>query len=138
MRGKPFQLGNKYGKGRPPGSRNKVVRNWRDLVEDHGETVVKKCLFLAMQGNITPLRLCFEQLLPGRRERVLQFKLPAIKTMADLATASEAVLRGVSHGLLSPSEGQAFTVILDGRRRMIETEELEARLRVLEEIPKAH
>jgi hypothetical protein len=133
MRGKPFPPGNKYGHGRPPGSRNKVVNEWQELLEGHGETLIKKCLFMALQGNITPLRLCFEQLFPVRRQRVLQFKLPATKTMADLAAASETVVRGVTRGLLTPSEGQAFTVMLDGRRRMIETGELEVRLRTLEE-----
>jgi hypothetical protein len=133
MRGKPFQPGNKYGHGRPRGSRNKVVSEWQQLLESHGETLIKKCLFMAMQGNITPLRLCFEQLFPARRQRVLQFKLPAIKTIADLASASQTVVRGVTRGLLTTSEGQAFTVMLDGRRRIIETEELEARLRALEE-----
>ena len=133
MRGKPFQPGNKYGKGRPPGSRNKIVSELQKMLESHGETLIKKCLFMALQGNITPLRLCFEQLFPARRQRVLQFKLPAIKTLADLASASERVVRGVSRGLLTPSEGQAFTVILDGRRRMVESEELDLRVRALEE-----
>ena len=133
MRGKPFQADNKYGRGRPPGSRNKDVSGWQEVLESHGETLIKKCLFMAMQGNITPLRLCFEQLFPARRQRVLQFKLPALKTMTDLASASETVVRGVTGGRLTPSEGQAFTVMLDGRRRMIETEELEKRLRALEE-----
>ena len=54
-------------------------------------------------------------------------------TINDLATASETVVRGVTRGLLTPGEGQAFTVMLDGRRRMIETQELEVRLRALEE-----
>ena len=74
-----------------------------------------------------------ERLVPARRQRVLQFKLPAVKTVASLASASETVLRGVTRGLLTPGEGQEFMVMLDGRRRMIEAQELEVRLRALEE-----
>jgi hypothetical protein len=133
MRGKPFQLGNKFGRGRPPGSRNKVASALQQTLEVHAETLTKKCAQLALQGNTTAMRLCMERLLPARRQRVLQFKLPAIKTINDLATASETVVRGVTRGLLTPGEGQAFTVMLDGRRRMIETQELEVRLRALEE-----
>src|SRR5258708_6634618 len=133
MRGKPFQPGNKYGRGRPPGSRNKNVGGLQEMLESHGETLIKKCLFMALQGNITLLRLFLERLFRAGQQRGLQYRLPAIKTMADLAAASETVVRGVTRGLLTPSEGQAFTVMLDGRRRMIETEELEARLRALEE-----
>jgi len=133
MRGKPFQPGNKYGRCRPPGSRNKNVSGLQQMLESHGETLIKKCLLMALQGNITPLRLCFEQLFPARQQRALQFRLPAIKTIADLASASETVVRGVTRGLLTPSEGQAFTVILDGRRRMVESEEFDLRVRALEE-----
>jgi Family of unknown function (DUF5681) len=133
MRGKPFQPGNTFGRGRPPGSRNKVASALQQTLEEHAETLTKKCAHLALQGNTTAMRLCMERLLPARRQRVLEFKLPAIKTMANLASASETVVRGVTRGLLTPGEGQAFTVMLDGRRRMIETQELEVRLRALEE-----
>jgi len=133
MRGKPFEPGNKYGHGRPPGSRNKDVNVLQSVLDGYGDALVKKCLFLALQGNITPLRLCFQQLFPARQQRSLQFKLPAIKSLTDLASASEMVVRGVSRGRLTPSERQAFTIMLDGQRRMIETLELEARLRALEE-----
>ena len=133
MRGKPFQTGNKYGRGRPPGSRNKFTRALQEALESHAETLMKKCVFLALQGNTTAMRLCMERLIPARRQRVLQFSLPSIKTVVELSAACEAVVRGVSRGLLTASEGQAFTMMLDARRRMIETEELEARLRALEE-----
>jgi hypothetical protein len=133
MRGRPFQLGNTLGRGRPPGSRNKIASPLQQTLEEHAETLTKKCVHMALQGNTIAMRLCMERLLPVRRQRVLEFKLPPTKTMADLSAASETVVRGVSRGVLTPGEGQAFTVMLDGRRRMIETEELDARLRTLEE-----
>jgi len=132
LRGRPFQPGNTYGRGRPPGRRNKVASVSQQTLEEHAETLTKKCVFLALQGNTTAMRLCMERLIPARRQRALRFKLPNIKIMADLAAASEAVLRGVSRGQLMPGEGEAFTAMLDGRRRMIETEELEERLGALE------
>jgi hypothetical protein len=56
--------------------------------------------------------------------------------MADVATASESVLSGVARGQLTPAEGQAFSLMLEGRRRMIETQELDQRLRALEDLNK--
>jgi len=135
MRGRPFEPGNKYGRGRPPGSRNKIAGASQATLEEHAESLTKKCLFLALQGNTTAMRLCMERLMPARRHRVLQFNLPALKTMADLAAASETVVRGVARGKLTPGEGQAFTLMLEGRRRVIETEELEGRVRALEKDP---
>jgi len=82
---------------------------------------------------MTALRLCMEVLMPARRQRVLQFKLPALKTLADVALACETVVKGVARGRLTPAEGHAFTIMLDARRHMIETEELDARLCALEE-----
>lgn len=135
MRGRPFEPGNKYGHGRPRGSRNKIASASQETLEEHAESLTKKCLFLALQGNTTAMRLCMERLMPARRQRVLQFNLPALKTMADLAAASETVVRGVARGKLTPDEGQAFTLMLEGRRRVIETEELEGRVRALEKDP---
>jgi hypothetical protein len=137
MRGRPFQPGNKYGRGRPPGSRNKVARVCQDTLDSHAEALTKKCLVLAFQGNPTAMRLCMERLMPARRQRTLQFKLPSLKTIDNVAAASEAVVNGVARGRLTPAEGQAFSGMLEGRRRTIETEELAQRIRALEELNKA-
>ena len=109
MRGRPFQPGNKYGRGRPRGSRNKVARVCQDTLDSYAEALTKKCLYLALQGNPTAMRLCMERLTPARRQRTLQFKMPLVKTIADVATAAESVVNGVARGQLTPAEGQAFS-----------------------------
>jgi hypothetical protein len=134
MRGRPFQPGNKYGRGRPPGSRNKVARVCQDTLDSHAEPLTKKCLHMAFLGNTTAMRLCMERLMPARRHRTLQFKMPSIKTIADLTTASESVLSGVARGQLTPAEGQAVSLMLEGRRRMLETQELDQRISALEDL----
>ena len=53
-------------------------------------------------------------------------------TAAEVAAAVDAVLHGVAHGQLTPVEGQMIAVILEGRRKTIQTEEHEARIRALE------
>jgi hypothetical protein len=133
MRGRPFQPGNKYGRGRPRGSGNKAARVCQDTLDGYAEPLMKKCLALAFQGNPTAMRLCIERLTPARRQRMLQFKMPTVKTIADVAAASESVVNGVARGRLTPAEGQAFSAMLEGRRRVIETEEMDLRLRALED-----
>jgi hypothetical protein len=133
MRGRPFPPGNKYGRGRPRGSGNKVARVCQDTLDRYAEPLTKKCLYLALQGNPTAMRLCMERLTPARRQRTLQFKLPPVKTIADVAAASESVVNGVAHGRLTPAEGQAFSAMLEGRRRVIETEDQDQRIRALED-----
>src|SRR5713226_6805201 len=133
MRGRPFQPGNKHGRGRPRGSRNKGVRVSQAMLDSHAEGLTKRCLFLAYQGNPTAMRLCMERLVP-RRQRTLQFNLSPMKTVADLAAASDSVLSGVARGELTPAEGHAFSGMLDERRSMIETQDLDQRLRALEDL----
>ena len=53
--------------------------------------------------------------------------------MAEVDTASQAVVKGVARGQLTPGEGEAFTGMLEGRRKIIETEQIEVRLKALEE-----
>lgn len=105
----------------------------QDTLDSHAETLTKKCLLMAHQGNPTAMRLCMERLLPARRHRLLQFKLPPVKTIADVDAASESVVDAVARGQLTPAEGQSFSLMLEGRRRVIETQELEPRIRALED-----
>jgi hypothetical protein len=79
------------------------------------------------------MRLCMERLTPARRQRTLQFKMPPVKTITDMAAASESVVNGVARGQLTPAEGQAFSAMLEGRRRVIETEDQDQRIRALED-----
>jgi hypothetical protein len=129
MRGRPFQPGNTYGRGRPPGSRNQSTNKVQAIFDQHGEGLATKCLYDAMQGKVTPMRIAMDRTLPVRRERALRFKIPSVKTMADVATASEAVVKAVARGRLTPSEGETFTLMLDARRRILESQEREARAR---------
>jgi hypothetical protein len=54
MRGKPFEPGNKMGRGRPRGSRNKKNR-FNELMQEHTESIITKHKVMAMSGD--PKRL---------------------------------------------------------------------------------
>lgn len=112
MRGRPFQRGNKYGRGRPPGSRNKTARVLQDKLDSHGENLINRCVYMAHRGDPTALRLCMERLMPVRRQRTVQFKVPPVKTLADVDAASESVVSDVARGQLTPAEGQAISGVV--------------------------
>ena len=130
--GSPFQPGNTFGRGRPQGSRNKATIALQEMLDGHGESITRKCALLALQGDPTALRLCMERLIAPRRDSPVKFKLPAVTTAAEVAQAVGTVLRGVAGGQLTPAEGQMIAAILENRRKVIETEEHEARIRALE------
>jgi hypothetical protein len=134
MRGKPFEGGNTFGQGRPRGSRNKRTV-LMELMEDHGEALIKQCQVLALKGDPTALRLCMERLMPPCRASNNKFRMPPMKTMADLVKALPAVAQQVARGRLSAQEGEAISRIIENQRRTIESVEFEKRLQALENAP---
>jgi len=103
-----------------------------EAMENHGEAIIKQCQVLALKGDATALRLCVERLIPVSRPWNNRVPMPAVKTAADLQTAWQSVLKQVALGNISPQEGEAIASILDTRRRALETDVFEARLRALE------
>jgi hypothetical protein len=132
MKGRPFQPGNKFGRGRPRGSRNQASLAAQALMDSHSEPLIRKCLVMALQGDAAAMRLCMERVLSPRREQPVRMKTPRIKTAAELSQALEEVLKSVACGRLTPGEAQVIASILESRRQVIATEEFEQRLRLLE------
>jgi hypothetical protein len=71
--------------------------------------------------------------LPPCKPSNSRFVLPAVKTASDVGLAQESVLREVARGRLSGQEGESIAAMLENRRRAIESEEFERRLRAVEE-----
>lgn len=131
-RGRPFAPGNRYGRGRPKGSRNKSTQLCTELLAENAQLLTRKCIVMAAQGDRVALRLCMDRLLPLRRAQPVSFRMPRVQTAADIAVASETVLQQVAGGSLTPDEGQQITGMLELRRRALESAEFERRLEVLE------
>src|SRR5260370_2027040 len=104
-RGRPFQPGNSAGKGRPMGSRNKLTMAAKRLLEEHSESIVRKCVIAALQGDRQALLLCMERVLPARRDAPIRTKLASVKTAGDVDAALQAVLNDIEPGRTTPSEG---------------------------------
>jgi hypothetical protein len=142
VRGRPFQLGNTLGKGRPRGSRNQP-KPGQTLLNEYAEHLVRKCIALAMQGNQSAMRMCMERISPARRGAIVTMSLPPIRTAGDVDKAAESVTQAIRRGNLTPAEGGIMMNILESRSRVIERVQLESRLEKLEaalaaaELPRA-
>ena len=123
------------GRGRPRGSRNKATVLAQELFDSYSEPVIRKCIAMAIQGDATAMRLCLDRILPARRELPVKIGKLSTRTAQDIATASETVTRKVTAGELTPGQGQAFADILDRRREVIVTQDLDQRLRAVEAQP---
>jgi len=132
-RGRPFEAGNKFGGGRPRGSRNKRSLLAQQLLDSHAESVVRKALVDAMKGDAQLLRTFLGYILPRRRDAPLKTGPLPVHTAEELAQSSEAVLQGAASGQITLQEAHALSALMEGRRRVLETRDLEARLRALED-----
>ena len=131
-RGKPFEPGNKLGRGRPRGSRNKTTQMAQALLNRFAEPIVRKCIASALKDDSKALQLCFDRILPARRELPMKIgKLP-LGTAAELSKASELVTQKVAEGRITPGQGHAFAELLEQHRKIIETDDLDRRLQALE------
>src|SRR5262249_31522093 len=102
------------------------------LLEGETDAIGRKCIEMALAGDMTALRLAMERIAPIRRARV-QFALPVVDTVTDLPKAVSAGLAALADGTLSPEEGSAIGNAISLQCRVLETCELERRIATLEE-----
>jgi hypothetical protein len=131
-RGKPFEAGNHYGKGRPPGSRNKMTLLREDLLAE-APAIFRKICKQAKQGDPSAQRLFVERIYPQTREWPLNFKLPQIRTQNDLSEAYNIFLAETAAGRMTTAQAERLVNALEFGRKMIDSQELHARMGKLEE-----
>ncbi len=119
--------------GASTGSRNRVTKAAEALLDGEAETLTRKAVDLALDGDTTALRLCLERIVPLRKDAPVQFDLPPMKGAEDAARAAGAVVAAVAQGELTPTEGAHVMGLVDAYRRALETSELDARLHKVEE-----
>jgi len=132
QRGRPFEAGNKMGRGRPQGSRNKKSSAGGRVLAEYGDSLERKCVWKALQGDMSAMRLCLERLVPPVREPSVRLKTRTAQTAEDVKQALASAIAAVSKGQITPSQGELLTRMLEAQRKGIESADLEARLEKLE------
>ena len=119
-------------KGRPKGSRNKSTLAMEALLDGQSIEITQKCIEHALEGNSVALRLAMERILPPRKSRPIMLDLPETETVQDVLKAQDVVMQAVSLGDLTLDEADQFFVLLEAKRKAIETCILEERIEVIE------
>ena len=133
LRGRPFAPGNTFGRGRPKGSSNKTNSQGDDLLGQYADSVKRKCVAMALQGNPQALRMCMERISPRRLDARIQLSWPKIRSAHDVEKAAEKITQAIQRGKISPLEGSKMMSILETRSRFMENANFESRLEKLEE-----
>jgi hypothetical protein len=120
--------------GRPLGSRHRATLLAENLLDGQTEELIRKTIDLALSGDSTALRLCMERIVAPRRDRPVNFRLPALNSASDVVAAIEAIADGVASGELTPAEAAELSKVVEAYRSAVETAEIERRLTALEEL----
>jgi len=128
--GRPFEPGNKFGRGRPKGSRNKL-NPVEQFLKEYQSAILKKGVGAALRDNTKVLLWCLEKL--SRMGQSFQkLKLPPIKTLDDVGQALGLVVNAIANRTCSAADGQVLVTALEKCQQLIETQDLVARVEEVE------
>jgi hypothetical protein len=130
--GVPFQPGNRFGRGRPKGSRNKSTLTAQGIFAQHADSIVRKCIADAMRGNERAMDRCIERVMAPQKESLVKLKIPSITTISGATDALSTLLQASAAGKLTPADAVKLADIVEERCRIMATVEHENRLQALE------
>jgi hypothetical protein len=87
---------------------------------------------LALGGDTTALKLCLDRVVPRRKSRAVTLDLPRIDRAEDLGEAIGRVIQEAAGGRLLLDEAAALIGMMEARRKVMETIDLEKRIQALE------
>jgi hypothetical protein len=133
MRGKPFEPGNKAGKGRPTGSRNQKSI-YEETLAEFGVPIIKKGALMALNGDRSLLRVCIERLIPPAQPPPTRFRLPKNEGELDMEKILKSILKQTSTGRISPQQAAEFGTLAEIYMRTVGEVKYEERLAALEAV----
>ena len=131
--GRPFKKGQSGNPaGRPVGARHKTTLAMEALLDGEADTIVRKAIQMAKDGDALAMRLCLERIIPPRKDRPISFEAPTIATAADALKALGSLIEAVAQGTITPTEASELSKMIDSYVRSLEATELERRVSELE------
>jgi len=115
-----FEKGNPGGPGRPAGSRNSVNQILDQLAVDGAETLVKKMIEVASEGDRVAARLVLNRIWSAPKGRAVPVEMPEIRAPRDLLAAHTAVSSALAAGTITPQEAASLASVLETHRRAFE------------------
>jgi hypothetical protein len=125
------QSGNPQGKAK--GTKNRATLAAERLLNDDLDNICRKLIEQALTGNIQAIKLVLDRVLPAKRDRDIDVRLPKLQTVDDAANAMSLIIESVSSGSITPSEGEAMSKVVDAFVKAIQAYDLEKRVVKLEQ-----
>lgn len=118
-------------KGRPRDTRTAELR---ELLRSESGELIAKAVELAKAGDASALRLCLERILPPLKSKDTAVTVAGLTEAQTLADKARTVTDAAAEGAITPTEAATLMQSLAALARVIETDELEKRIKALEEV----
>jgi hypothetical protein len=125
----PGESGNPAGK--PKGTRHKATQAAMVLLGGEAEALTRKAVELALEGDVTALRLCLDRIVPSLKSATPMVKLdmPAPNNLTDTA---KAFVSAAANGEVPPDIAAQMVSAVASVARVEEMEHVKQRLEALE------
>ncbi len=128
-----FKKGNKHGKGRPCGSRNKITLAAENIFENEAGTIARQAVDMAMNGHPQMIKLILERVVPIKKSLPVKIQLPQIDSLESASSAMRSIIEEVAAGTISPLDGETISRTIYRTQNSIQVSDLELRLQDLED-----
>ncbi len=115
-------------KGRPP-----EAERIRQLLEPRREELIAKAVDLALSGDTTALRLCVDRLAPALKPEGRTVTIPALEAAVTLTERANAIMQAIAAGAVPVEVGERLLAALGHVAKVVEIDELAARVAALEQ-----
>ena len=105
----------------------------RELLDSHGEALVRKAVLQALKGDVPTLRALLAHILPRHTEPPVKTGPLPMGTAEEISQSSQALLQKVASGKITPSQARDIHAMLEAQRKIVETESFDNRLRAIEQ-----
>lgn len=120
--------------GKTKGTKNRATLAAEQLLHCDFDNICRKLIEEALTGNMQAIKLVFDRVLPPKRDRAIDVRLPKLQTADDAVNAMALIIDAVGSGNITPSEGEAISRVVDAFVRAIQAHDIEKRVSLLEEV----
>lgn len=125
----PGQSGNPAGK--PPGTLHRTTQAALIMLEGEAESLTRKAVELALEGDTTALKLCLDRIAPAYKPSARPVMLD-IPTPENLTDTARAFVSAAARGDLPPDIAAQLVSAVASVARVEEMEQVKERLAALE------
>ena len=118
--------------GKPPGARNRLLRELDALGNEVAVNVVRRLAWEGIfNGDMRALEILARRVWPERKGRPVELSLPDIKDIVSLQKANAVVTASMARGELTPEEASVVVGVLNGQHTTAEIADLKAQFEQL-------